>query len=118
MGMQDLEVSGFKILPNEVAIALSPTEIVEFCRRWHIQKFYLLGSVLRDDFRPDSDVDVMVQFFPEAPWGFEIATMKRQLEQLFGRKVDLLTKAAIEESHNWMRRQEILDSAKLVYVAG
>ncbi|MEO0378335.1 MAG: nucleotidyltransferase family protein [Cyanobacteria bacterium P01_A01_bin.17] len=99
-------------------MSLPQEAIAKFCQRWQVQEFYLFGSVLRDDFRPDSDIDVMVQFATEAHWGFEIVEMKQELENLFGRKADLLTKASIEESHNWMRRQEILGTAQLIYVAG
>ncbi|MGG6262968.1 nucleotidyltransferase family protein [Leptolyngbya sp. AN03gr2] len=101
-----------------IQIPLSQAEIAQFCQRWKIREFYLFGSVLRDDFRPDSDVDVMVTFAPDAEWGFEFVEIKRELEQLFDRKVDLLTKASIEQSHNWIRRKEILGTAKLIYVAG
>lgn len=94
------------------------TALVELCQRWQIAELYLFGSVLRDDFRPDSDIDVMVKFALDARWGFEFVTIKRELEGLFGREVDLLTKASIEESHNWIRRKEILGTARLVYVAG
>ena len=115
--MPKLNVSGLTSLPESVAIALPQTAIAEFCDRWKIQEFYLFGSVLRDDFRPDSDIDVMVQFAADAHWGFEFVEIKQELEKRLGRKVDLLTKAAIEESHNWIRRQEILQTARLVYVA-
>jgi uncharacterized protein len=92
--------------------------LVNFCQHWQIEEFYLFGSVLRDDFRPESDIDVMVKFFPSARWGFEIVDVKEELEKLFGRKVDLLTKASIEGSHNWIRRKEILGAARLLYVSG
>ena len=59
----------------------------------------------------------MVTFSPEAHWGWEIVDIKDELEALFDRKVDFMTKAAIEESHNWIRRKEILGSAELVYVS-
>ncbi|HAA29362.1 MAG TPA: DNA polymerase subunit beta [Cyanobacteria bacterium UBA8553] len=92
--------------------------IAQFCEHWQIREFYVFGSVLREDFRPDSDIDVMVSFEVDAPWGLlELVRMKRQLETLLGRKVDLLTKKAIEQSHNWIRRQEILDTAQLIYVS-
>lgn len=100
-----------------VQISIPQSEIADFCRRWKVCEFYLFGSVLRDDFRPDSDVDVMVTFAADAQWGFEFVEMKRELEQIFHRQVDLLTKAAIEESHNWIRQKEILETARLVYVA-
>ena len=99
-------------------IELPEQAIVEFCDRWQIEEFYLFGSVLREDFRPDSDLDVMVQFKSGAPWGlFEFVEMKQELETLVNRPVDLLTKKSIEQSHNWIRRQEILGTAEIYYGA-
>ena len=89
---------------------------MQFCKRWKVEKFYLFGSVLRKDFSPQSDIDVMVQFAPDAEWGFEIVEMKQELEKVFKRKVDLLTKKSIEKSDNWIRRAEILGTARLIYV--
>lgn len=114
--MKKVEVSRFLPLSHPVAIELPQAEIVQFCQRWKIEEFYLFGSVLRDDFRPDSDIDVMVQFAADARWGFEIVQMKRELEEIFGRKVDLLTKKSIEKSENWIRRKEILGTARAIYV--
>ena len=57
-----------------------------------------------------------MQFSPDGKWGFEIVEMKQELEKIFKRKVDLLTKKSIEESDNWIRKQEILGTAKLIYV--
>ncbi|MDQ2100661.1 MAG: nucleotidyltransferase domain-containing protein [Tychonema bourrellyi B0820] len=105
------------MLQSTIQISLSQAEIAEFCQRWKILEFYLFGSVLRNDFRPDSDIDVMVKFAADAQWGFEFVEIKRELEKMFQRDVDLLTKTSIEESHNWIRRKEILGKAKLVYVA-
>lgn len=113
--MSNLGISGFQPLPDVMAIALPQTAIAQFCQRWKIQEFYLFGSVLRHDFRPDSDIDVMVRFAPAADWGFEIVDMKQELEDIFQRKVDLLTKKSIEQSENWIRRKEILGTARLVY---
>ncbi|MGB3787150.1 MAG: nucleotidyltransferase domain-containing protein [Phormidesmis sp.] len=113
--MPEIRVSGFQ--PCETAIALPKDAIADFCTRWKIDEFYLFGSILRDDFRDDSDVDVMVKFAPDHHWGFEIVDMKEELENIFNRKIDFMTKAAIEESHNWIRRQEILATAELVYVS-
>jgi predicted nucleotidyltransferase len=80
---------------------------------------YLFGSVLREDFRPDSDIDVLVSFQDSVSWGLlEFSRMKRELENLLGRKVDLLTKKSIEQSHNWIRQREILETAQVIYVAG
>ena len=105
----------FHGLPDK--IALSQTAIAQFCQRWNVQEFYLFGSVLRDDFRSDSDVDVMVKFAPNSVCGLlELVRMKSELEQMFGRKVDLLTKKSVEQSENWIRRKEILGTARLLYV--
>jgi len=90
--------------------------IAELCDRWQITEFALFGSVLRDDFRPDSDIDVLVSFAPTAQRGLtETLQIRDELEALFGRPVDLLVKAAIERSDNWLRRQNILNSAQIIY---
>ncbi len=65
------------------AIALPQEALVEFCRRWKVEEFYLFGSVLRKDFNANSDVDVMVQFSPDGKWGFEIVEMKQELEKIW-----------------------------------
>lgn len=114
--MREIVNSGVLSLPAAIAIVLPQAAIADFCQRWKIQEFYLFGSVLRHGFRPDSDIDVMVQFAADARWRFEIVDMKQELEKIFGRKVDLLTKKSIEQSENWIRRQEILETARLVYV--
>jgi len=76
------------------------------------------GSVLREDFRPDSDVDVLVSFLPETPWGlFDHVRMEEELSGLLGRRVDLVNRKAVERSTNWIRRDAILASAKPCYVA-
>lgn len=106
-------------LNRELPIELPPAKMAEFCQRWKVEEFYLFGSVLREDFRPDSDIDVMVKFKPNAGWGLlELVRMKRELETWLKRPVDLITKKAIEQSHNWIRRQEILETAQRIYVAG
>lgn len=99
-------------------IELPVAKIVEFCDRWHITEFALFGSILRDDFRPDSDVDVLVTFAPDTQRGLsETLQMKDELQSIFGRKVDFIVKAAIERSENWLRRKNILESAQIVYAA-
>ena len=105
-----------KALKQSLAIPIPQEEIKDFCQRWKIKEFYLFGSVLRDDFNEQSDIDVMVQFFPNHGWGLEFVTMKYELEQIFSRKVDLVTKKSIERSENWIRREDILNNAKLIYV--
>lgn len=105
-------------MEQQLQIQLPQKAIAEFCQRWQIKEFYVFGSVLREDFRPDSDIDIMVSFEADAPWGLlEFVRMKRELETLLGREVDFLTKESIEQSHNWIRRQEILGTAQVVYVS-
>ena len=114
--MPKIEESGFQTLPT-LAITLPEEAIANVCHRWKIEEFYLFGSILRSDFCIDSDVDVMVKFSPEAHWGWDIVLLKNELEAIFARKVDLLTKKTIEKSRNWIRKEEILSSARLVYVS-
>jgi predicted nucleotidyltransferase len=91
--------------------------IADFCRRWKITEFALFGSVLRDDFQPDSDVDVLVNFAEDARWSlFDLVSMQEELSVIFGRKVDLVSRRGIEHSRNPIRREAILSSAEVVYV--
>ncbi len=99
-----------------LAIAIPQDKIADFCQRWHVAELALFGSVLRDDFRPDSDVDVLVTFELEARQGLlTLVQMKFELEELFERDVDLLTKKSIENSHNWIRRKNILGTAQIIF---
>ena len=87
-----------------------------FCDRWKVEELAVFGSALRDDFRTDRDVDLLVRFAPEAEWTLlDHARMERELEELLGRRVDLVTREAIEESPNWLVRREILDTARIAY---
>jgi uncharacterized protein len=99
-----------------MGITLPQSLLRDFCQRWHIRELSLFGSVLREDFRPDSDVDVMVDFAPTFhPSLFDIGRMQMELEKLFGRSVDLLTRKGVEASRNPYRKQSILSSAQVVY---
>lgn len=90
-------------------------KITEFCKRWSITEFAVFGSVLRDDFRPDSDVDVLVSIDPKAHIGlFEIVDMQMELEAMFKRPVDLVEKEGLRNPY---RRKEILRTAQVVYAA-
>lgn len=85
--------------------------IAEFCRKWKVTEFALFGSVVRDDFRPDSDVDVLVSFAPEMRYSlFDLAEMQDELSAAFGRDVDLVTRRAVERGSNEWRRRSILES--------
>lgn len=89
-----------------------------FCRRWKIKELAVFGSVTRDDFRPDSDVDILVTFEPASrPTLFDMANMHQELQQMLGRKVDLLSRNGVEKSRNPIRKRAILESATVVYVA-
>lgn len=99
-------------------LSTTPDCLAEFCKKWSISELSLFGSVLREDFREDSDIDVLILFQPSHHWGlFALWDMKEELAELFGKEVDLLTKPSIEHSHNWLRRKEILDSAQVIYAA-
>jgi hypothetical protein len=90
--------------------------IADFCQRWRMTEFSLFGSVLRADFRPDSDVDVLVNFEAGARWTLlDFAQMREELEAILGRKVDLLTRRGVQQSRNPLRRQAILSTAEVVY---
>ena len=91
-------------------------KIAEFCKRWSITEFSVFGSVLRDDFRPDSDIDVLVSIDPKAHIGLlDIAQMQIELEDLFKRPVDLVEKEGLRNPY---RRREILRTAQVIYAAG
>ena len=94
--------------------------IEQFCDRYNITEFALFGSVLRDDFCFDrSDIDVMVQFHPEAhPTFTTLDQMESELKIVFGRDIDLITRQGIETSRNYLRRHEILSSAQVIYATG
>ena len=96
----------------------SPNDIAAFCQRWHIVELALFGSILRDDFDLDrSDVDALATFDPTAYRGLrEAMQMQDELEALCARKVDIISRSSIERSKNWITKQEILDSAQVIYV--
>jgi predicted nucleotidyltransferase len=99
-------------------IEVPKEQLAEFCEKWKITEFSLFGSVLREDFRPDSDVDVLVSFDPSAGWTlFDLVRMQEELREVFGRDVDLLTRRGVEMSRNPYRKASILSSAEVVYAA-
>ena len=92
-------------------IDLPKEEIAEFCKKWGVSGFSFFGSVLTDDFRPDSDIDVLVTFEDDAKHTlFDLVHMQDELKQIFGREVDLLTRRGVEQSRNYIRRKSILSS--------
>ena len=100
---------------GKFAVSIPIEEIKQFCQRWKIKEFYLFGSVLRNDFNENSDIDIIVKFFPNSNWSWKILDMDDELEQIFGRKVDVINQEVIEEDNNWLRRKNILSTATLVY---
>jgi len=99
-------------------IDLPMEKIAEFCRRWQIKELALFGSVLRDDFRPDSDIDLLVTFVPGASRSlFNHVDMQDELTSMLGRKVDLVSRHGVERSENVRRRREILETAEVIYAA-
>jgi len=91
-----------------------PLKVIEqFCRRHHVRKFMLFGSVLRDDFRPDSDVDVLVEFEPDHTPGLQFFSMEEELSALLGKKVDLNTPHCLSRFF----RDDVLREAEVLYAA-
>ena len=103
---------------KKARITIPMTRLTEFSRRWNISELALFGSALREDFRPDSDVDLLVSFSPDARVTlFDMARMQDELKEIFGRNVDLVSKRGLENSRNYLRRKQILDSAQVIHVA-
>ena len=102
-----------------IAIDVPKEQLRAFCRKWKVTEFALFGSVTRpEEFRDDSDVDVLVRFADDAPWSsFDWITMENELKEIFRREVDLVERPAVEESENRFRKQSILSSAVAVDVA-
>lgn len=96
-------------------VEIDRDRIADFCRRWKVTEFALFGSAIRDDFRPDSDVDVLVTFEADAPWSlWDLSRMRAELERIFDREVDLVEKKALR---NPFRRQAILSNQRVIYAA-
>ncbi len=101
-------------MPSRPDLTVPKEKIAEFCKKNHIKKLSLFGSALRDDFRPDSDVDILVEFDPEAQVGLiRFAGLELELSALLGRKVDLNTPGFISKYY----REEVLAEAEVHYDA-
>ena len=98
-------------------ITLPMEQIVEFCRRWKIRQLEVFGSFLRDNFRPDSDLDFLYTFAADVHWALlDLVTMDQELSAIVGREVDLVSRSAVERSQNYIRRRHILSTAEPIYV--
>ena len=98
----------------------TPEQLVNFCEKWKIEELALFGSVLRDDFRTGghdpSDIDFLYLFAESAKHSlFDVMHLREELEDMLHRKIDFVSKAAIQNSRNWLRRKEILGSGMIVY---
>ncbi len=99
-------------------IKIASADLVDFCKHWKVTKLAVFGSALRDDFSPESDVDVLVDFTPGAQWSlFDLVSMQDELQRLFGREVNLCERSAIERSENYIRRRNILANTEVLYEA-
>ena len=97
-------------------IAIPAEPIAAFCERWQVTELALFGSVLREDFGPASDVDVLVAFAEDARHSlFDMVRMEAELKDIFGREVDLVSRRGIERSRNYLRRKAILGSAETIH---
>jgi predicted nucleotidyltransferase len=100
------------------AFEIPSDKISDYCRRWKITELALFGSALRDDFDQESDIDVLVTFERDAHWTlFDMVDMQEELKNIFGREVDLVSRRGIESSQNYLRREEILSSAKVIHAS-
>jgi uncharacterized protein len=92
--------------------------LAELCKRWKIAEVALFGSALREDFRPDSDIDLLVTYRSDADWSlFDTVDLEAELADLFRRPVDVLSRRAVEHSQNWIRRKAILESAVPIHAS-
>ncbi len=103
---------------KKLQVSIPRAKIEDFCKRWEIVELAFFGSVLRQDFHEGSDVDILVEFSADSKWGLmDLSRMQEELVQIFNRPVDLVNKKAVKNSHNWIRRKNILESAEVYYAA-
>ncbi len=97
-------------------LKIEPEQLKEICQQWKIIELALFGSVLRDDFNARSDIDILVSFDEGSSIAFfDLDAIEEQLSMLFNRPVDLVTKKAVQQSHNWIRKQNILGNSQVIY---
>ena len=100
---------------RQIRITLPQKEIEDFCLKWKVSEMALFGSVLSDEFRSDSDIDILISFKDDAEWGlFDFVDMVDELKAIFGRKVDLVEKDSLR---NPFRKQRILGNNEVIYAA-
>ena len=103
---------------KKIKVSIPRKKIFDFCRRWKVDEFSFFGSVLREDFHPKSDIDILVTFSPGTQYGlFDLVEMEDELKKLFGRDVDMVEKDAIIQSKNYIRRKNILENTEVIHAA-
>ena len=101
-----------------IRISIPKEKVVDFCERWNIAELAFFGSVLRDDFGPESDIDVLVNLRPGTSHRISsILHMEKELGSILGREVDLVFRSDVERSRNYLRREAVLKSAEVFYEA-
>ena len=96
-------------------IELDSEAVRAFCRKWKIKELSVFGSILRDDFRADSDVDFLADYEEDAEWDlFDHMDMEEELAGIIGRNADLIERSVVEKSENYIRRKYILSNAEAV----
>jgi uncharacterized protein len=120
---REMDIAGCAMPQIYERLNITPKELADFCEKWQIAELALFGSILRNDFRPNgknpSDVDLLFSYLPGTNMSlFRRAAMKVEFEELIGRKVDLMMATEVIESRNPIRRKEILNSARIIYVKG
>ena len=102
-----------------IQVEIPQDKIADFCRRHRISQMSIFGSVLREDFGSESDIDVLVSFSPDARVSlFDLVAMQNELAAILGREVDLVERSAIESSENYIRRKSILQNQEVIYAEG
>jgi predicted nucleotidyltransferase len=105
--------------PENLQLDLPLQQIGEICRKYGVSQLSVFGSVLRADFRAESDVDFLVVFRGNnaGPWLAKYQHMEAELAGLLGRRVEVVSRRAVEQSRNYLRRNAILSSARVLYAA-
>lgn len=116
--IHDLWFIRWKLLKEIVMIDVLYNRIAQFCKKWQMGELSLFGSALRDDFGPESDIDILVAFDDDAELTlFDLYHMKDELREIFDRNIDLVSRRGLESSRNHIRRDSILNSAEALYAA-
>ena len=96
-------------------LSINKKDIESIAKKWGVKEFSIFGSVLGEDFKEDSDIDVLIQFEPDSQYSlFDLVDLKEELEEIFNRTVDIVEKSSIR---NPFRKKEILRTARVIYVA-